>query len=228
MEAIEKRYQLLSDASFIKPVEDAFVRYLYRLYQGKFRSILDSLSSLLSSIPPYRVGMLGAQEAKELLSQTLTQQVSTVLTPKEWSVLLAVSEQEECTGAEIARKLKMQPENVSRAFKELEKHQFIYLVRHSGTRSFYKISDQLKIIPSKTSLSGNSPTATTRQSLSNLQQQFMELLQSREKLNLTDFCQHSTVPVHRARSEVKALLHCGLIEQHGYTRGTYYTKAKPG
>jgi DNA-binding MarR family transcriptional regulator len=228
LEAIEKRYQLLSDASFIKPVEDAFVKYLYRLYQGKFRSILDSLSSLLSSIPPYRVSMLAAQEAKELLSQTLTQQVSTVLTPKEWSVLLAVSAQEECTGAEIARKLKMQPENVSRAFKELEKHHFIYLVRRSGARSFYKISDQLKIIPSKTDLSGN-PTATAeKHPLSNLQQQFMELLQNREKLNLSEFCQHSSVPVHRVRSEVKSLVHYGLIEQHGYTRGTYYTKAKTG
>ncbi|NUM36770.1 MAG: MarR family transcriptional regulator [Candidatus Brocadiae bacterium] len=224
LEAIKKRYQLLSDANFIKPVEDAFVRYLYHLYQGKFRSILDSLSSLLSCFPPYRVGMLTAQDAKEFLSQTLTQQISGVLTPKELSVLLAVSSQEECTGAEIARKLKMQPENVSRAFKELEKHHFIYLVKRIGTRLFYKINEQLKIIQSKTD---NFPVDyKEKHTLSNLQKQFMEVLQSQEKINLTDFCQSSTVPIHRIRSEVKELVRFGFIEQHGYTKGTYYTKSR--
>jgi DNA-binding MarR family transcriptional regulator len=171
------------------------------------------------NFPPYLIRTLSAQEAKEILSRDLNQQITSVLTPKELEVLQAVGRKQECTGAEIARDLKMPAQNVSRAFKELERHHFIRFSRVCGKKVFYTLNDLLKIIHEKPASSNEASHA-----LSDIQKQFLTLLESREKLTIPEFCQHTHTPVHRVRSEVKELWQNGFLEKRGFTRGTCYTR----
>lgn len=216
LEAIEKRYSLLSEGEFTPPVERDFIGELYQLYQGKFRSILDSLSTLIISFPHPSPRTLSSQEARELLSQELRRRVSSLLTEREMTVLLAVASEEEAIGAKIAKKVNMQPQNVSRTFKVLEKNKLIYPSRRKGNRIYYRINDQLKIVHS-------TPHSLLSSPLTLLQHKFLRLLQEKKEVTFKEFTQYGKVSVHQARKEIKELLEKDIIRKHGKTKGSFYT-----
>jgi DNA-binding transcriptional ArsR family regulator len=228
LEVIAKRYELLSKGKFIKPVDDAFIHYLYRLYDGKIRSLLDSLSMIIANFPPYATKTLQMKEAKEILVQEMKDRVASILSEKDFAVLWKIAEEGECTNAQLAKKFKQNPQSIAPVIKELEKLHLIYLARREGRQIFYKVDEPVKILQGKSfakSFAALSPSEETRScALSATQSQFMELLASKGKLTLTEFCQLTETPTSHARREVNGLARHHLIAKHGFTRGLYYTR----
>ena len=84
----------------------------------------------------------------------------------------------------------------------------------------FKLNETLKIIQE------NSAQKKTTQisALSEIQKQFLDTLDQKKQLKLTEFCEFSGMKPYYVRKELKSLLDRGIIQKHGFTKGMYYTK----
>lgn len=230
LELIAKRYQILARKKFIKPVEDAFISYLYQLYDGKIRSILDSLATVVANFPDETPRTLEVKEARESLTRHIHERISSMLSPKALAVLQKIATLGESTNAKIARQFRQKPQSITPVIQELEKHHFIYTTRCQGREIFYKVDEIFKILQDERKFESVSLPASLLPSpyvLSEIGQKFMEILEKKPRLTLKEFCAIAHVPLNRARREVKELLEHQLIRKHGFTRGLYYTTGTP-
>src|SRR5579872_2440888 len=72
LEAIEKRYHLLAAQPdrFIQPVDQTLLDYLYDLYEGKVRFVMDAVTSIVTNMPYMFSETLDAGAAKSFLAGT--------------------------------------------------------------------------------------------------------------------------------------------------------------
>jgi DNA-binding MarR family transcriptional regulator len=229
LELLEKRYQLLAKGKLIKPVDDDFVRYLYRLHGGKIRSILDSLSTVIANFPSAVAYTLSVKEAKAILTQVVSERLAAFLSPQTFAVLCKIAKEGECTNSEIARRLKLSPPATFHIVKELEQSHYIYVSRRQSQKIFYRANEQMKIIIENHHLSAfplSPKLDKTNNTRSATQTKFLKLLSTQGKLTLAEFCRLAATPVSSTRKEVNGLVQLGLIAKHGFTKGMYYTMAE--
>ncbi len=225
LELIDKRYQLLSPKKFIKPVEDAFVSYLYQLYEGKIRSILDSLSTVITNFPDEAPRTLKMEEARETLVRHIHEKISSILSPKIIKVLKVIISFKECTNAEIAREFKQAPSSILEAIKELEKYHFIYITRRQGREIFYQAHEIFNILQEKKkNIQVRLDIDDSTYILSDTKKKFMELLSKNDRFTLKEFCKLTLIPINHARREINELVDHELIQKNGFTKGLFYTK----
>ncbi len=129
LELIERRYRLLAKGNYITPVEENFISYLYQLYNGKIRSILDTLSTLIANVSFPTEHTLSQNEAKAILASSLQERLSSVLSEKAFFVLTKIAKEGECTIAGIAHKVKQARQNIALYFKKLEEFKYIELFK---------------------------------------------------------------------------------------------------
>ena len=89
IKAIELRYKLLSIQvkRWIRPVDNSLVEYLYEVFSGKIRFIMDAITTIVTNLPEGVTGTLSTEVAKELLKELTHQNVQNVLTDTEHNVL---------------------------------------------------------------------------------------------------------------------------------------------
>jgi predicted transcriptional regulator len=148
LEAVNKRYQLLAihPERFIRPVGDDLLEYLYDLYDGKARFIMDAVTSIVTNLPHTVAETLDATTAKTFLTQLVIERLKRELTRREWDVLREAVRLGTFTNAEIARALKQQRQNVSKYLNTLLERRFIYPHHRTGRQIFYCASEDVRII----------------------------------------------------------------------------------
>ncbi len=119
IKALEKRMELLKSEdinSYIKPVENEVIYYLYDIYEGDIRSIMASLLDILNQYSDKLAKTLKLNEAKILLAKNRWDRLdSTVnLTPEQKEVLqLFIESNEPLSVKQISDRLNKAQSNVS-------------------------------------------------------------------------------------------------------------------
>jgi Fic family protein len=131
---------------FIRPVDDALLSYLYRLYDGKMRFILDAVTSIVTNLPPAASETLDMATAKTFLAQLALDRVKRELTRREGEILQAAIGLGLFTNAELARTLKVKPPNVTKYLNALMDRRFIYPHHREGRQIFYCASEDVRIL----------------------------------------------------------------------------------
>ncbi|MEK9138229.1 MAG: hypothetical protein AAB393_13975 [Bacteroidota bacterium] len=154
LEAIQCRYELLAvqPSRFIRPIDDTLLGYLYDLYDGKMRFILDAVTSVVANLPHVGAETLDVASAKTLLAELVIDRLRHELTGREWDVLKEAVKLGTFTNADIARSLKQQRQNISKYFNSLLDKRFIYPHHRDGRQIYYCASEDVRIIrdvPSK-------------------------------------------------------------------------------
>jgi hypothetical protein len=148
LEAINKRYQILAanDKRFIRPVADDLIEYLYDLYSGKIRFIMDSVTTIISNLPQAVVQTLDSNSAREFLAGLVFERVRLQLTKQQWNVLREAVKLETFTNVEIATRLGQKPPNITKYFNALLAKNYIYPYRREGRRIMYRASEDVRVV----------------------------------------------------------------------------------
>mgnify|MGYP006293349653 CR=1 FL=1 len=147
IKAINIRYELLAQEATkpIKPVSDFFIEKLYKIYQGKIRFIMDSISQIMLFYKGTKKNMLKDKEAEKLFFNIVNLKTE-CLSPREKEVLTTILEFDEFTNDFLAKRLKMKRPNISQILKKLEQENFIYFLRSEGRRYYYSVIDEFKVL----------------------------------------------------------------------------------
>lgn len=148
LEAVGKRYKLLAvhPGRFIRPVTDDLLEYLYGLYDGKMRFVMDAVTTIVTHLPHPVAETLDAAAAKTFLAQLVLERLKRELTRREWDVLREAVRLRTFTNADIARALKQHRQNVSKYFNALLAKRFIYPHHRTGRQIFYCASEDVRIV----------------------------------------------------------------------------------
>jgi hypothetical protein len=148
LEVVHKRYQLLAahPERFIRPIGDDLLDYLYGLYNGKLRFIMDAVTSIVTSFPHAVAETVDAEAAKSLLAQLVLERLKRELTRREGEILREAVRLGTFTNAAIARALTLKPPNVTKYLNTLLERRFIYPHHREGRQIFYCASEDVRII----------------------------------------------------------------------------------
>lgn len=148
LEAVNKRYQLLAvnPNQIIRPVGDTLLEYLYDLYDGKVRFIMDAVTSIVANLPDTVVETLDAESAKTFLAKLVLERLKRELTPREQEVLREAVRVGTFTNAALAQALHLKRPNVTKYLNTLLAKRFIYPHHREGKQVFYCASEDVRII----------------------------------------------------------------------------------
>ncbi len=148
VEAIQRRYELLAihPDRYIRPVDDTLLGYLYDLYDGKIRFILDAVTSIVTNLPHVGTETLDVSAAKTYLAELVIDRLRHELTGREWDVLRVAVRLGSFTNAQVTRALKQQRQNISKYFNSLLQKRLIYPHHRQGRQIYYCASEDVRII----------------------------------------------------------------------------------
>ncbi len=215
LEAIEKRYQLLSfDKNFIAPVEESFIIYLYKVFKGKIRFIMDSMNTLIPNLNTVEPVKLNGREASKQLLQ-ITFERLTFLTPKEQEILKYVALKDTFTNKQLCQYLDMPSANVSRILKKLQESNLIYINQQIGRYVHYRVSEEIRIIGKNFQRKSTSKHSETK---------FTEALLTFEgkKFTAQDYQEAIGMAPSTSRRYLKQFVDQGKIIKSGKGRSTNY------
>ena len=146
--AIELRYNLLAirRKRWIRPVDQSLINYLYDVFSGKIRFIMDSIATLVTNLPEGVTGTISTKAAREFLKELTRQRVKNVLTDAEQSVLNAAVKQHRFTNSSLVKVTKKSKQNVTKYMNRLLRFNFIYQVERRGRNVYYEISPDLTLL----------------------------------------------------------------------------------
>ena len=146
--AIQKRYELLSieKGCFTKPVENDFIIFLYDLYNGKLRYVMDAVNMLISEISTPYATTIPTQTAKIVLSSLVTEQIQLKLTLGELNIFLYCVSQDCFTNGHISKEFKIATSNTARIINKFRELNLIYMYDKVGKKSYYKVCEYTKVI----------------------------------------------------------------------------------
>lgn len=226
LEAIDKRYQLLAiPEEFVKPVEDTFIIYLYKLFKGKIRFIMDAMNTLVPNLSLSPPNTLEAEDACKYLLQMTTERLPD-LTAKEREILTFAASKDIFTNKQLCQHFHMPPSNVTRTLQSLQEANLIYQHHQLGRYVYYGISEGFRIIQETSSRKSQAPSPKKHKKLS--QDQGFSSLQSLQGQEFTsqDYQNLTGVAPSTARLYLNRLVKQGVIYRRGKGRATRYQVAR--
>lgn len=149
LKALEKRMELLKSedvSSYIKPVENEIIYYLYDIYEGDIRSIMASLLDILNQYSDKLAKTLKLDEAKILLARSRWDRLELTanLTHEQKEVLqLFIESSNPLSVKQISEKLGKAQSNISGYYlKVLKENNIIQEESKDGNTVYLGISDE--------------------------------------------------------------------------------------
>lgn len=220
LNVIHKRYELLKikKKQVVYPVEDVFIEYLYDLYCGKLRYIMDAMNMILPEFDSTTIRTISVEEAKKCLRNLVTEHVQNNLTPTEWKIFLFCLEAESFTNTMLQKKFKMQGPNITRIIKSFLNLDFAYLEKKDGRNLLYKVNDYTKIITSSIK-EIKTPKST---SLSKRLKKAIDIIQQKIIIYPQEYTDLLSVSSATATRDLKKLTEMGIVRAVGKRRSRYY------
>ncbi len=223
VEAIEKRYQLLAKVpSFIRPVENDLIAYLYNIFGGKIRFIMDAMNTLIPNFPLPTPTTLKANIALELLGKMAQERIAN-LTKNERRLLEFAATKEAFTNKQLCQRFKMPAPNIARVLKNLQNLNLVYIGYSAGKYTYYKVNEEIRVIPRFSN--------TQRPDLAEkIMPSYAKALQTltcvaNHSFQAADY-QHATqLPPSTCRRYLKMLVDQGKLQRLGQGRATIYKLA---
>lgn len=148
LQVLETRYRLLAHdvSKWIPPVSDELVEYLYELYGGRIRFIMDSIGRLVSHVPESLPGTISDELAKDLLARLARQKAMALTTPREFELLEVAARLGEFTNSQLSAESGMQRQNVNRAFKKLLDLNLVRIRQDEDGGQAYAVVDEMRLL----------------------------------------------------------------------------------
>ena len=147
-QAIARRYQLLAarPKRWIPPVDDPVVDYLYEVFRGRIRFIMDAITSLVAYLPEGMTGTLAAEAAQSLLEQLTWERVQNLLTETELTVLRAAVREVRFTNSSLVKATGKGKQNIAKYVNRLLDLHLIHPAERRGRNVYYEISPDLALL----------------------------------------------------------------------------------
>lgn len=223
--AVEKRYELLRlpEKKLVYPFPISFIDYLYDIYRGKIRFIMEAINTLIPSLPPKTPATLSFKDARFKLKEILTENLMENITPQEWEALRLAVSKEFFTNLDISKKLGMAAPNVSRMIKNLLGHHLISLYSKEGRNIYYQAHEDVRIIldtykPTFVSMSQGEKFTNTKRRI----EMALKTFQNQITFTAREYASLVKISLSTARNDLAALLEKGMVEKTGKGRGTCY------
>jgi len=148
--AIKRRYELLSinENRWIPPVEDSLIDYLWELFSGKIRSIMNAITTLFMSISESITNTLPTEDAKKILKELTLQSLKNrkKITDTELAVLECAAKQRRFTNSSLAEATEKSKQNVTKYINRFVELSLINQAGKQGRNVFYEIAPNLSIL----------------------------------------------------------------------------------
>lgn len=233
VEVLNTRYALLSSSpeKIIQPVDNDFITFLYKLYNGKIRFIMDSLAQVCLYCNFQETGTLSEKEAKNALYKVIKLKTDRLST-REYECLILMAQLGEFSNEELKNSLGMKAPNVSKMLKYFTQENLIYYFRKDSKKVYYKVIDEIKVllefeefIPKKIKNFSTNKTATpVADKLAERLEKLIEYLKTHEKITNSEYQKLAGVSANTGRLDMKVLIQRGILKKFGEKKGTYYSK----
>ena len=222
LEAIHKRYQLLAikESNIVYPIEDVFIEYLYDLYNGKLRYIMDAMNMILPEFESNKVKTISAIKAKKCLCELVKEQVFNSLTATERKVFLYCLDKESFTNTALQKQFSISGPNVTRIIKRFLDLDLVYLDRKESRRLFYKVNEYTKIIADEKK--HFTVTKPKKVDLPIRLEKAIRIIQKQSKVTNKEYVHLMNVSPATATRDLQKLVKLGIIIAKGKGRSRYY------
>ena len=222
---IERRYSLLKmqAVTLIPPFDIEFIDYLYDIYRGKIRFIMEAINTLVPFLSKTFPTTISSEKARIKLKEILTEELMESVTPQEYEILKAGMQQDYFTNNDICKAIKISAPNVTRALKKLQQNGLISYMRKEGRNLFYQVHEDVRIVLDRGQVALVSKYQS--QSFSNTKKRAQKVLKSFSATTFTsvDYAQMAQVSIATARKDLKYLVENGIVIKKGTTKGTHYS-----
>jgi DNA-binding transcriptional ArsR family regulator len=152
-QAIARRYEILAvqPKRWIPPVDDLVVDYLYEVFQGRIRFVMDAITSLVTHLPDGMVGTLATETAQSLLQQLTWERVKSVLTEADLVVLRAAVREGRFTNSSLVKVTGKSKQNITKYLNRFLDLYLVHPAERSGRNVYYEISPDLALLRPRTS-----------------------------------------------------------------------------
>jgi hypothetical protein len=147
-QAIARRYGLLAaqPKRWIPPVDDLVIDYLYEVFQGRIRFIMDAITTLVTHLPDGMTGTLDTEAAQSLLAQLTWERVQSVLSEAELAVLRAAVSESRFTNSSLVKATGKGKQNVAKYVNRFLALHLIHPAERRGRNVYYEISPDLALL----------------------------------------------------------------------------------
>lgn len=145
---IERRYRLLAlpGKKWIRPVEPDVVEYLYGVFTGKIRYVMNAVTTLISRLPESYTRTMGQEEARETLALILTSELRKKLTAVELKVFLKTIELGRFTNTSLSRAVRKSKQATNKYVIKFVEGNYIFLTEEIGRNTFYEVDPQYRLL----------------------------------------------------------------------------------
>lgn len=221
---LEKRYELLAKNpnQFIRPVENELVEYLYQVYNGKIRFIMDAINSLVYQLSAGRVKTFSLKEGKLSLQSLIAEKSRQFLTPREWEILQGCLRLERFQNADLSRDLRISRQHVSYYLNRFLQYNLIYPELQEGNKIYYHLSEELQLIaqhndPPKLPVRHHKTAA-----LNTRQETAVIFLKRHGAITTSKYMELTKTSRATAQKDLAELLKNCLVIRQGITRNIHY------
>lgn len=147
-QAIARRYELLAAQPnrWIPPVDDRVVDYLYEVFQGRIRFIMDAITSLVTHLPDGMTGTLATEAAQSLLGQLTWERLKNVLTDAELGVLQVAVQESRFTNSSLVKATGKGKQNIAKYVNRFLDLHLIRVAERKGRNTYYDICPDLALL----------------------------------------------------------------------------------
>jgi hypothetical protein len=151
-QAIARRYELLAvqPKRWIPPVDDLVVDYLYEVFKGRIRFVMDAITSLVTHLPDGMTGTLATESAQSLLEQLTWERVKSLLSEAELFVLRAAVREVRFTNSSLVKATGKGKQNITKYTNRFLDLHLIHPAERRGRNVYYDISPDLALLRPRT------------------------------------------------------------------------------
>lgn len=145
---MEKRYKLLSvpGTQWIAPVEYDVVFYLYEIFEGKIRYVMNAITSLISHLPDSFAQPLGLSEAKAGLHEIVSGELRRILHGMELEIFQEAVRQGRFTNSSIAERMGKSKQQIQKYLRNWLDMSLAAQAEKEGRNQFYEVDPRFLVL----------------------------------------------------------------------------------
>ncbi|MCF7849676.1 MAG: hypothetical protein K9M45_12565 [Kiritimatiellales bacterium] len=147
-QVMQKRYNLLSPPGmqWIAPVEYDVVFYLYEIFSGKIRYVMNAITSLISHLPDSYARPLGLDDAKAGLYEIVSGELQRTLRGMELEVFLEAVRQSRFTNSSLAVAMGKSKQQIQKYLPNWIESCFAVHAEKEGRNQFYEVDPRFLVL----------------------------------------------------------------------------------
>lgn len=148
LEIIEERYKILGTGnSWIKPVNDDVILYLYECFKGRIRDVMNTITNLMSRIPEGFVDTLNLDNVMDkLLDIELQKLRNQGLSDTDLEILKGISEEKKFNNSMIVANTSKSKQHINKFIHKFLDLELIIFSEKIGRSTYYELGPRLNLL----------------------------------------------------------------------------------